>query len=188
MKSRRAFSLLTGVALLGAIAQFDGTPLRAQAPERGDAAGTTGAEPPFANPLWGLPLRQLAVTRERPLFSPSRRPPPPPAPVVAPVAVRPPVKPPQPERPTVALVGTIVGTSGTSRGIFVDTSSHDVLRLGVGEDYHGWVVRLIGLREATLVKTGEGAMVLEMPLPGTVPSKRNSRDAMLDRVWSVGAD
>src|SRR5258708_33146709 len=34
-------------------------------------AGSTG------NPLWAVPLDALSMTRERPLFSPSRRPPPP---------------------------------------------------------------------------------------------------------------
>ena len=29
-----------------------------------------------ANPLWAIPLTQLSATRERPIFSPSRRPPP----------------------------------------------------------------------------------------------------------------
>ena len=36
-----------------------------------------------ANPLWAMPLAQFPVTRERPIFSPSRRPP---SPAVAPVA------------------------------------------------------------------------------------------------------
>src|ERR1700756_873862 len=43
---------------------------------------------PSGNPLWGIPLRVLTATRERPLFSPSRRPPAPPA-VAAPVVPRP---------------------------------------------------------------------------------------------------
>lgn len=42
-----------------------------------------------ANPLWAIPLKQLSNTRERPIFSPSRRPPavagpPPPAAVRVP--------------------------------------------------------------------------------------------------------
>src|SRR6202167_5277676 len=34
------------------------------------------ARTPSANPLWGVPLNQLSGTRDRPIFSPSRRPPP----------------------------------------------------------------------------------------------------------------
>src|SRR6516165_2807674 len=35
------------------------------------------------NPLWAVPLRSLSVTSERPIFSPSRRPPIPPVVAVA---------------------------------------------------------------------------------------------------------
>ncbi len=62
-----------------------------------------------ANPLWGIPLTSLSGTRDRPIFSSSRRPPPP---AVAPAAV-PNVaavpKPKDPERPLLSLVGTIAG-------------------------------------------------------------------------------
>src|SRR5262249_52823969 len=135
MKPGRAFSLLTGVALLGGIARFNemtpdaqaaflsaatetarttaqsllssavetyndrrapaapqparGAPVttrpattveaprKAAAPRPADASAEA---PPTGNPLWALPLKQLSMTRERPVFSPSRRPPPPPAP------------------------------------------------------------------------------------------------------------
>jgi general secretion pathway protein N len=226
MKPGRAFSLLTGVALLGAIAWFNEMTPEAQAsllgaaaetarttaqsllssavatysemtaksegaatpeparvpaaPRAGDsttgesvparrvAARTQDAEPPSGNPLWALPLKQLSMTRDRPIFSPSRRPPPPPAQaIVAPVAVRTPVKPAEPEKPTVSLLGTIIGANADDRiGVFLDTSTQSVVRLRVGEDHHGWVVRLIKAREATLVKSGEDAVVLEMPTPG----------------------
>ena len=48
-----------------------------------------------ANPLWAIPMSSLAATRNRPLFTPSRRPP---APVVAnaPPPLRPPPPPPPP--------------------------------------------------------------------------------------------
>jgi hypothetical protein len=225
MKPGRAFSLLTGVALLGAIARFNEMTPDAQAsllgaaaktarttaqsllsnavatysemtgknegeappqparipaalrtgegkagedvPARLVAARTQDAEPPSGNPLWALPLKQLSMTRDRPIFSPSRRPPPPTTPAfVAPVAVRQ-VKPPEPEKPTVSLLGTIIGSNADDRiGVFLDTSTQSVVRLRVGEDHQGWVVRLIKAREATLVKSGEEAVVLEMPTPG----------------------
>jgi general secretion pathway protein N len=57
------------------------------------------------NPLWAIPVRALAATRDRPLFSASRRPPPPvipeapdPAPHPMPVAI----KAAETERPPVA--------------------------------------------------------------------------------------
>lgn len=146
-----------------------------------------GAKPALANPLWKLPLEQLSTTRERPIFSPSRRPPPPAH--VAPVAVRQPAKPQEPERPTMALVGTIIGADeGYRMAIFLDTSTQDVLRLHVGENYHGWVVSLINQRDASLMKNGQQAL-LELSGPGAALSPvRSGRDTVLERVWQVGAD
>lgn len=146
------------------------------------------ALPALGNPLWRLPLKQFSVTRERPIFSPSRRPPAPAPVYVAPVAVRQPAKPPEPEHPTIALAGTIIGTDGYRVAVFRDTSTQDVLRLRVGENYRGWVVRLISPREARLVKNGDQAL-LELPRPaGTVPPIRSSQDVMLDEVWKIGAE
>jgi hypothetical protein len=142
-----------------------------QTPPRRIAAQTADAKPaaPAANPLWGLPLEQLAMTRERPIFSPSRRPPPPTPPTyVAPVAVRQPIKPPEPERPAVSLLGTIIGTDDQI-GVFLDTT-HNVVRLRVGEVHRGWALRLVKAREVTLVKDGEQAVVLELPPPGEAPA------------------
>jgi len=164
-------------------------PVAGQDTEQGkDPAPGAAAAKPALNPLWRLPLERLSITRERPIFSPSRRPPPPAPTFVAPVAVRQ-SKPPEPERPTIALVGTILGTDdGYRMAIFLDTSTQDVLHLHIGENYHGWVVSLIDQREASLMKNGERA-VLELSGPGaTLSPLRSSRDAMLDRVWKVGAD
>src|ERR1700704_3128577 len=55
--------------------------------------------PPGGNPLWGIPISALDATRERPVFSASRRPPMPP--VVAERVVAPP-PPPKPSRPRAA--------------------------------------------------------------------------------------
>jgi hypothetical protein len=149
------------------------------------------AEPAFANPLWGLPLARLSTTRERPIFSASRRPPAPAPTYVAPVAVREPAKPPEPELPAMALVGTIIGTAGFRMAILRDTSDaskQDALRLRIGESYHGWEVRLISPHEASLVKNGEQA-VLELPAPGASPPPPRSRQqAELDAILQVGAE
>ena len=79
----------------------------------------SNAEPPATagNPLWALPLERLSITRERPIFSPSRRPPTPAPTYVAPVAVRQPATPPEPERPAVSLIGTVIGAD-VQIGIF----------------------------------------------------------------------
>jgi hypothetical protein len=127
------------------------------------------AKPPAraGNPLWALPLGQLSVTRERPVFSPSRRPPPPPPVYVAPVAAQQPVKPPEPERPAVSLLGTVIGASDQI-GVFLDAATQKVVSLHAGEDHQGWVLRLIKAREVTLVK-GEQAAVLELSPSGETP-------------------
>jgi general secretion pathway protein N len=119
-----------------------------------------------ANPLWAVPLSQLSGTRERPIFSSSRRPVPAAVavqPVVAKVAPAP--KKNEPERPPLSLLGTIAsGDEGF--GIFLDPSTKAALRLKLGDDYQGWKLRLIQGREVTMEKDQQAA-VLSMPKPGT---------------------
>ena len=119
---------------------------------------------PSGNPLWAIPLRQLSATRERPLFAPSRRPPPP---VVAyQLASAPPPPPPkaaEPEKPRLALVGTVAG-GAEGIGIFMDSATRSVLRLKVGEGHDGWILRSLRRREATLEK-GRQTAVLMLPQP-----------------------
>jgi hypothetical protein len=116
------------------------------------------------NPLWGIPLTQLPVTRERPIFSSSRRPPPPAvAPAAVPTVVAVP-KPSEPERPQLSLLGTIVSDDG-GFGIFLDQSTKVVLRLKVDEDYQGWKLRSVQGREATLEKDHQ-VVTLPLPQPG----------------------
>ena len=116
-----------------------------------------------ANPLWAMPLAQFPITRERPIFSPSRRPPPP---AVAPVAV-PKVaavpKPREPERPQLTLVGT-AASDEEGFGIFLDQATKAVFRLSVGEDYHGWKLRSVQGRETTLEKDQQ-VVPLTLPQP-----------------------
>jgi general secretion pathway protein N len=116
------------------------------------------------NPLWGIPLTQLPVTRDRPIFSSSRRPPPPavaPADVSKVVAIP---KPSEPERPQLSLVGTIV-SDDERFGIFLDQSTNAVLRLKVDEDYQGWKLRSVQSREATFERDQE-VVTLPLPQPG----------------------
>src|ERR1700731_1416583 len=181
MKLRRAFQLLVGVALLGAIATYveitrttaqpsdsvaksrraDNTRTAARSADpvvessapgnlrttaqpsdrvvkSGEAdnmrTAARSADPAVessvpGNPLWALPLKQLSTTRDRPIFSPSRRPPPPATPTyVAPVAVRQPQKPAEPERPAVTLLGTVIG-DGDRIGVFVETATGTMVRM-----------------------------------------------------------
>ena len=117
------------------------------------------------NPLWAIPLKTLNATRERPLFTPSRRPP---APVIAgpppaqPIAAPPPA--PAPEKPRLTLVGAIVGER-ESIAVLLDEGTRDIVRLKTGESHAGWTLRSVRRREATLEKDRE-TMILALPLPG----------------------
>jgi hypothetical protein len=231
MKPGRSFLALTGFALLGAVASFDGMMADAQASFL-DPAGETArgpsqslqqgavtthqgvtdkpsdaaaqgrpagvlvspqaenreggelpsqrvgarsdAEPPAlaGNPLWQLPLERLSVTRERPIFLPSRRPPRPRPAYVAPVAFRLPAKPPEPERPAVSLIGTVIGTD-VQIGLFFEKATNKVVRLRLGEEHQGWVLRLIKAREVTMVKDVEQTLVFD-PTPGKALAVRGT--------------
>ena len=117
------------------------------------------------NPLWEIPLSKLSITRERPIFSPSRRPPP--VVAAAPPALPAPSAPkvPRVERPQLSLVGTVSGDN-ESFGIFVDQTTKAALRLKVGEDYRGWKLRAVLGREVTLEYERQTA-ILTLPQPGT---------------------
>jgi hypothetical protein len=105
----------------------------------------------FGNPLWGIALGSLSATRERPIFSASRR-----GPAVAvsvprsePVKLI--VRPPEPEHLNLTLVGTVV-SEAESIGVFLDQSTHIFVRLRAGEEHSGWIVRSIKARKASLEK------------------------------------
>jgi general secretion pathway protein N len=113
------------------------------------------------NPLWGVPLDALSATRERPIFSPTRRPPVIPAVVDIPVP-KPPAPPPEPDHPLLSLIGTIVnGSSGI--GIFVEPGKENALRLRTGQDHAGWVLQSVGAREASFAKGSRRAIVALPP-------------------------
>ncbi|MGZ5871369.1 MAG: hypothetical protein ACXWKP_04570 [Bradyrhizobium sp.] len=144
-----------------------------------------------ANPLWAMPLAQFPVTRERPIFSPSRRPPASAvAPVIAPkVAAIP--KPKEPERPQLTLVGTIASDE-EGFGIFVDQSTKAIVRLKVGEDFQGWRLRSVQGRETALEKDqlvvtlvlpqpGLGQATGEVPPPAPTIPKLRASESRMDR-------
>jgi len=120
------------------------------------------SERPIGNPLWAIPLKDLTATRERPIFSPSRRPPQP-AVVAAPYV--PPRPPAEPERPQLALVGT-VASEQEGLGIFLDQSTNKTIRLKLGEDHRGWQLSKVIGREVVLQK-GAQTVTLALPPPGS---------------------
>jgi general secretion pathway protein N len=162
---------LGGPADLGAT-KFDAFPAPGKPLSRQQA--------PVGNPLWAVPLSLLSVTRERPIFSPSRRPPPPVVvgtPYVAPAAPPPP-PPAGPVRPQLALVGTVANeTEGI--GIFVDQATNKIVRLRLGEDHAGWILRAVRAREVVL-QNDRQTEVLSFPPPGTAnPTSAKAREPEL---------
>jgi general secretion pathway protein N len=115
------------------------------------------------NPLWGVPLGSLSATRERPIFSASRRGPAPVASVPRSAPVKPVVRPPEPEHLNLTLVGTVV-SQAESIGVFLDQSTNIFVRLRAGEEHSGWIVRSIKGREASLEKNSR-TETLSLPAP-----------------------
>jgi general secretion pathway protein N len=119
---------------------------------------------PGGNPLWTVPLKDLRFTRDRPLFTPSRRPPTAPATYVEPPKALIPAKPVEPELPRLSLVGVVLGeTDGI--GIFLDETTKEVVRLRKNEGHDGWVLRRLQGREVTLQKAQSTAVLVIAP-PG----------------------
>jgi len=125
-----------------------------------------------ANPLWAIPLAELSDTRERPIFSSSRRS----TPAVATTLYMPPesAKPRESDRPQLSLVGTIASDAG-GFGIFVDRASNIVLTLKTGADYKGWVLRAVRGRDVVLEKDDK-AVTFSLPLPSETAAISQDED------------
>lgn len=123
-------------------------------------------QPGQGNPLLTIPLESLRATRERPLFSATRRPPPPVvtegAKVSEPVSAP---KPSEPEKPQVALVGVVHGPL-IDIAVFLDETDKSLMRLRVGQSVRGWIVHDLDARAATLEKAKQ-QVKLELPARNT---------------------
>ena len=105
----------------------------------------------LANPLEAQPLDRLSATRDRPLFSPTRRPippPPPPPPEQPPVAV-------VPQPPNLTLVGIVMDDEGARALIRSSATKAD--RVQIGDDIGGWKVAQIDGRRLVLSLDGRFA-------------------------------
>jgi general secretion pathway protein N len=129
-----------------------------------------GAKLRDGNPLWRVPLSSLSATRDRPLFSASRRLPT----VAAPVGTSAPqtqeaLAPPSPERPLLTLVGTIVSRTG-SVAVLQGPNTDAISRLRLGEKNDGWRVQGISLR-SIVVQKGAQSVRLDLPRPNIAPAQ-----------------
>lgn len=157
----RSVATLPGLATFGAaavalaaIGQPDAKPAPALTnsvepiqPDKSEPAHGTAP----GNSLWAIPIETLAATRERPIFSPTRRPPAPPVVTLAaaqPLPAQPPI---EPERPPLLLIGTVAG-GAKAIAIFLDPKTNRTIRLRSGQSQYGWVVGTVHKRDVVLQK------------------------------------
>jgi hypothetical protein len=130
--------------------------------------------PPDAGPLVGnavlaVSLAKLSMTRERPIFSTSRRPPPAPAPPPI-VKLMEPAKPAEPEQPPLVLVGTVAGED-SGIAVFVEQSTENTVKLRVNEAHQGWILQSVQGREVTLLKGRKSSILALAPPGGAEPAR-----------------
>jgi general secretion pathway protein N len=138
---------------------------------RAPRASDPGAKSRAGNPLWTIPLRALPATRDRPLFSASRRPP-----IVAVPTIAPPPKeeapaPPPPDRPLLTLIGTIFSPKASVAMVQV-FNTEAISRLRLGQENDGWRVQAISLRSIVVEKGGQ-SVELGLPRPNGAPATEN---------------
>jgi hypothetical protein len=127
-------------------------------------AGSSAADAPApGNPLWAIPISKLSATRDRPLFSVSRRPPTPAAPAAPAPTPAVSEQPPAPETPPFTLVGTIIGENSRI-GIFFDETSKTATGIREGGSASGWTLRSLDQRSATVEGNGR-TVTLDLPEP-----------------------
>jgi general secretion pathway protein N len=133
------------------------------------AAKDAAARPrPGGNPLWGIPISALDATRERPVFSASRRPPMPPVVAQRVAAPPPPPKPAEPEQPLLTLVGTAIGNP-KNVAVVLDRTTKTFVRLHIGEAVSGWILRSVDSRTMIVEKNSQ-TVTVALPAPGSVPA------------------
>jgi general secretion pathway protein N len=115
------------------------------------------------NPLWAIPMKALAATQDRPLFSPTRRPPAPPV-TALPAPPQPPI---EPERPPLVLIGTVVGEN-EAIAVFLDQSTHRTVSLLSGQGQHGWLLGKVHKKDVVLRKNN-AIVMLTLSAGATAP-------------------
>ncbi|MFB9265906.1 hypothetical protein ACFFWD_22570 [Bradyrhizobium erythrophlei] len=133
---------------------------------------------PGGNPLWSVPLSTLTSTQARPIFSASRRPPQ--QAVVAPsaeTAATPPPAPAEPERPTLALIGAVVG-DGDAIAVLLDRTTQKILRLRQGDTHAGWQLSTVQGREVAFRKASRSEVLVLQRQDGPASSMPAGGPAM----------
>jgi hypothetical protein len=134
-------------ALTAAILWIATLPVSAADPARQSEDHRVVARP--VSPLAAQPLDRMSNTRDRPLFSPTRRPPAPPPVVAA-------APPPPPPPPDVALLGVVMDGE-EARAVVRTGPAAKIQRVGIGDDIGGWKVGQIEARQLVLLLDGRTA-------------------------------
>lgn len=157
-------ALPAGADSVGETGNSVGTEIKRAAPRPSDASKVVG------NAVLPVPLSKLSMTRDRPIFSPSRRPPPPTVqPVIAKLVE--PAKPAEPEQPPLILVGTVAGEN-SGIAVFVEQSTENTVRLRINESHQGWTLGSIQGREVTLLKDRKSSVLALAPPGGSAEPAR----------------
>jgi len=139
--SKATIAVLVALAVGSALMRVRAQPqpqTRTQTKDQTQVQAATGP----ASPLAAYPLDRLSATRERPLFSPSRRPPaPPPAPTIAAASPPPP--------PNLILFGIVMDADDARAVVGVGTGDK-TRRVRIGDDIGGWKVTQIEERQLVL--------------------------------------
>ena len=151
-------SLVLLGAAVGAAGQ-ERRPAEMSHPSQHHEDGDTKNRSPAENPLSTIPLASLDAIRDRPLFSPTRRPPSLNRP---PEEARP--RPPVEVGPQLSLIGAIEGGS-EDIAILVDARTKSLIRLKTGESYLGWVLRKVEGRQVVL-ENDQATTTLALPNSG----------------------
>lgn len=176
----------TGFGLLeGVVGRPEPAPLprRDEAPAAPPPSQAAKTERPAmrGNPLAAISLDALRQTRERPLFSQSRRPP-----VVAelePPRIAEPLPEPEPaveEPPSLTLVGTVVGTD-RDVAVFFDTAARQIVRLRIGDAEAGWTLRRVDPK-TTMLEKDRREVTLSLPPPIAASGSDDEGAAGIDAV------
>jgi hypothetical protein len=138
----------------------------------GEALTDTGHPAPelstTGNPLWAIPISKLSATRDRPLFSASRRPRTPTvaaAPVPAQTMAAQPLA---PEAPPFTLIGTIIGENSRI-AIFFNEALKTARGVKEGDSDSGWILRSVDPRSAIMDGSGR-TVTLDLPEPAAQES------------------
>ncbi len=146
--------LLICLALGWLVYEALGAKPRQHRPVSGPAGKTATVEPPPPLPSFTMPdLGQLATTIERPLFMPTRRPPPPEE--VVKVEVKAPAPAPVPLEPLKVGVSGLIISDSERLALLRRESGGDLLRMAIGDTIDGWTVKDIQADGVIFDRDGE---------------------------------